>query len=84
MSKTYTSYPPASAPAARRAWDYFAAKNKGRKIETLVYSQNCDGLPGWVCELHRPESATLCWGTSYSCDWWLKSAPAANIKRWAA
>lgn len=81
MSKTYTTRPPASARAARRAWDYFSRKYPKRKIETLAYSQSCDGIPGWVCELERPANATLCWGTAYSCDWWLKSAPAETIRR---
>lgn len=84
MSKTYTERPPATAKAARHAWDYFAAKYPKNKIETLAYSPKCDGLPGWVCELRIPEGATLCWGASYTCDWWIKCAPAANIKRWAA
>lgn len=84
MSKTYTSYPPATAPAARHAWDYFATKYPARKIETLAYSPKCDGYPGWVCELEKPEGWSLCWGSGSDSGWWQKSELAANIKRWAA
>lgn len=58
MSRTYKSRPPATARAARRAWDYFAAtKAKTRGIKELFYSRHYDLDAGahWVCILNmRP------------------------------
>jgi hypothetical protein len=50
--KTYTERPPASAQAARKAWDILTAKNPGRPPKELYYCPNYDLTcrKGWVME----------------------------------
>ncbi len=71
MSRTYTDRPPASARAARRAWDHFAStRAKGRRgIAELYYSPNYDftRCPHWVCVLEVLEDDTRNWGFGIDC-----------------
>lgn len=82
----YTERPPATARAARRAWDYFTAKYPGKKIGTLVYSPKCDGLPGWIAEweytAEQRDYIMGCWGAGYWTDWMAATAPASTIAAW--
>lgn len=66
-TKTYTSRPPASARAARRAWDHFARSraSKARPLVELFYSPNYRGYgPHWCCEIGMVETDTMRWAFS--------------------
>lgn len=67
MTRTYTSRPPATARAARRAWDHFTAKRTAggkRPIAELFYSQHyqLSNYPHWVCILTILPNDTMHWG----------------------
>lgn len=82
----YTERPPATARAARRAWDYFTAKYPKRKIGTLAYTPNHRGdFRGWIAEWSfTPEQIDHKlghWGSMYSTDWMSSVASSEEIAR---
>lgn len=67
QTTTYRDRPPASARAARRAWDHFAAKRASprRPITELYYSPNYRGDgPHWCCQIGMIETDTMHWNFS--------------------
>lgn len=87
MSRTYTERPPAGAKAARHAWDYFVANYPKKKIGTLAYSPNCNGLKSWVVEWKYTEKQMdvlmSAWGMMYGTQGWMADAPAYKISQWS-
>lgn len=62
MSRTYYERPPATAKAARKAWDHFAStKGKSRGLRELFYSRhyNLDEGAHWVCILNMRDTDTM-------------------------
>lgn len=67
---TYRERPPATARAARRAWDHFVRTkaSKNRPLIELFYSPNYRGDgPHWCCEIGMMETDTLHWNFSKEC-----------------
>jgi hypothetical protein len=80
QTKTYYERPPATARAARRAWDHFLTKRGGsRGLKEVFYSPNYDfsGCPHWVCIVNMRETDTMHWNFSEDCLTWAE--PAHNL-----
>jgi hypothetical protein len=85
VSVTYEARPPASARAARNAWDYFVAHRatKARPISELFYCPNYDHIgPHWCCILGILPHDTMKWNFSESDLTW--SASTALIRDWVS
>lgn len=81
-TRTYTERPPASARAARRAWDHFqrTRASERRPIKELSYSPNCYGDgPHWICILEILPHDTMHWNFSESDVTWVE--PAYRLQR---
>jgi hypothetical protein len=84
----YSTRPPATARAARRAWDYFRAKHPKKTIGKLYYTPNFEGdFKGWIAEWQftneEMDRIMGCWGVGYWDDWKYKAASSYDIQRWA-
>ena len=69
MSRTYFARPPATAKAARHAWDYFLrTRGKTRGIKEMFYSRhfNLNGGAHWVCVLNMRDRDLDHWNFSES------------------
>lgn len=77
---TYTSRPPVTARAARRAWEHFLKKRGGtRGLKELFYSPNYNygGCPHWVCIVNMRDSDLDHWAFNEDCLTWAE--PAYNL-----
>lgn len=79
QTRTYTTRPPVTARAARRAWDHFLKKRGGtRGLKELFYSPNYDWIgPHWVCIVNMRDTDLDHWNFSEDCLTWAE--PASHL-----